>query len=106
MVTNAGSQQAEELGTDRLILRRWRAADRQPFAALNADAQVTQYLRGPLDRVESDAFVDRIESGFDSNVFGLWAVEIRTSGQFFGFTGLALQTFEAPFTRQLRSAGG
>lgn len=83
--------------TDRLTLRRWADADRDPFAALNADPDVMQYFRGVLDRAASDAFVDRIESGFDIHGFGLWAVELRRTGEFLGFTGLATHTFDAHF---------
>ena len=36
---------------------------------------------GPLDRDASDAFVERIESGFDATGFGLWAVELRQTGE-------------------------
>jgi ribosomal-protein-alanine N-acetyltransferase len=87
-----------ELVTDRLTLRRWRAADREPFAALNADPEVMRYFRGPLDRAASDRFVDRVEASFDDLGYGMWAVEVRSSGSFVGFTGLARQTFDAPFT--------
>lgn len=101
------------LTTARLILRRWRDADRQPFAALNADAEVMRYFPAPLDQAASDAFVDRIERSFDEQGYGLWVLEVRATGEFIGFTGLALQTFEAPFTpavevgwRLARSAWG
>jgi RimJ/RimL family protein N-acetyltransferase len=47
---------------------------------------------------QSDAFVDRIEARFTERGYGLWAVERREDGAFLGFTGLAYQTFEAPFT--------
>ena len=50
-----------ELRTERLLLRGWRAEDREPFAALNADPVVMEHFPAPLSRVESDAFVDRIE---------------------------------------------
>jgi RimJ/RimL family protein N-acetyltransferase len=86
------------LTTDRLTLRRWRDSDLEPFAALNADPEVMRYMRGPLDRAESDAFVERIEARFDEHGFGLWAVEVRDRQEFIGFTGLAWQTYEAPFT--------
>lgn len=86
------------LTTDRLILRRWTEADREPFAAMNADPEVVRYLRGKLDRTASDAFIERIEAGFERYGFGLWAVEVRRTGQFLGFTGLAWQTFPAHFT--------
>lgn len=84
--------------TPRLLLRRWRREDREPFAVLNADPEVMRYFRAPLDRAESDAFADRIEAQFDDLGYGLWAVEVRGDGRFIGFTGLARHVFEAPFT--------
>ena len=33
-----------EPGTERLLLRPWRATDRAPFAALNADAKVMRHV--------------------------------------------------------------
>lgn len=89
---------ARELRTERLWLRRWTAADRAPFAALNADAEVFEYLRGPLSRVESDALVDRIEAHFAARGFGLWAVEIPGVTAHAGFIGLSVPSFTAPFT--------
>ena len=74
--------------TERLILRRWADSDRDPFAALNADAEVRRHFVSTLSRDESDASVDRFEAGFDSNGYGLWAVERRDTGEFIGFTGL------------------
>ena len=52
--------------TERLVLRRWLKRDRAPFAAMNADLEVTEYFPEPLSREESDAFIDRIEAGFAS----------------------------------------
>lgn len=82
--------------TGRLLLRRWRDSDREPFAALNADPLVMEHFPATLSREESDALVDRIEAGFEQNGFGLWAVE--ASGSFIGFTGLSVPTFTARFT--------
>lgn len=87
-----------ELQTDRLRLRRWLAADRAPFAALNADPRVMEYLPGPLSREESDALVTRIEAHFDQYGFGLWAVEIGNVTAFVGFIGLSVPRFTAHFT--------
>ncbi|MGN6577989.1 MAG: GNAT family N-acetyltransferase [Nocardioides sp.] len=86
------------LETDRLVLRRWRPEDREPFAQLNADPDVMEFFVAPMTRAESDAFVDRIEAGFAERGFGLWAVEVSATAGFIGFTGLIHQTFEAPFT--------
>ncbi len=80
------------------MLRRWRAADRDPFAALNADPVVMEHFVAPLTRGESDGLVDRIEDHFDREGWGLWAVEVADTGTFIGFTGLWPATFDAPFT--------
>jgi ribosomal-protein-alanine N-acetyltransferase len=89
--------EAPELRTDRLLLRRWRPEDREPFAALNADPRVMEYFVSTLTAAESDAFVDRIEAGFEAHGYGLWAVEVPGVAPFVGFVGLALQGDEFPF---------
>jgi RimJ/RimL family protein N-acetyltransferase len=86
-----------ELSTPRLRLRRWLPTDLAPYAALNADSEVTAFLAGPLDRAASDQMVERIERGFDDLGFGLWALERADTGQFIGFAGLSVPRFEAPF---------
>lgn len=102
-----------ELRTDRLLLRPWRSGDRQPFAALNADPAVMRRFPAPLPRAESDALADRASVRLENDGWGLWAVEIVATGQFIGFTGLALPGFQAHFTpatevgwRLARSAWG
>ena len=87
-----------ELGTERLHLRRWREADLAPFAHLNADPVVMEYLPALLSRAESDAMVERIEACFEGRGFGLWAVEVVATGELAGYVGLSPATFEAPFT--------
>lgn len=74
--------------TERLVLRGFEDADREPFAALNADPEVVRHLQGPLSRQRSDAFVDRITSCWSERGWGLWALERRDTGEFVGYTGL------------------
>jgi ribosomal-protein-alanine N-acetyltransferase len=75
------------LVTERLVLRGFHDEDREPFAVLNADAEVTAFLATPLGRPESDAMVDRILAHWRANGFGLFAVERREDGRFLGFCG-------------------
>jgi RimJ/RimL family protein N-acetyltransferase len=77
-----------ELTTPRLRLRGWQEADREPFAALNADPEVMRFFPGTRDRAESDAAIDRYRAGFAERGYGLWAVEVRATGDFAGFVGL------------------
>jgi ribosomal-protein-alanine N-acetyltransferase len=87
-----------ELRTDRLLLRRWSDADREPFAMMNADPRVMEHYPHALSRDESDDFVDRIEAHFEERGFGLWAVEIVGVAPLVGFVGLQVPRFDAHFT--------
>ena len=86
------------LRTERLVLREWRDDDLAPFAALNADPAVMEYLPGTLSRAESDAFAARIRADLAERGFGLWALEAPGVAPFVGFTGLAVPRFTAHFT--------
>jgi RimJ/RimL family protein N-acetyltransferase len=97
-VPSPPSQPSEPwLRTERLLLRRWRDSDRQPFAALNADPEVMKHFPARLTRAESDSAIDRLEAFFDQRGFGRWAVEIVATARFIGFTGLSVPQFTAHF---------
>ena len=84
--------------TTRLVLRPFQEADREPFAALNADPEVAKYLKGPLTRAESDATIDRLRLGVARCGFGMFALEERGSRAFVGMVGLWAPDWVAPFT--------
>ena len=86
------------ISTNRLILRRWREEDREPFAQMNCDPAVMEFFSALLTRAESDALVDRAEAHFAANGFGPWATELRETGEFIGFIGLSIPRFVAHFT--------
>jgi RimJ/RimL family protein N-acetyltransferase len=87
-----------ELTSARCKLRQWRASDRAPFAAMNADPAVMQHFPTLLTRAESDAMADRIESAIAERGWGLWALEIPGVTDFAGFVGLNEPTWTAHFT--------
>jgi RimJ/RimL family protein N-acetyltransferase len=87
-----------ELRTNRLLLRRWCPEDRAPFARINADARVVEFLPGPLTAEESDAMVARIEAHFERHGYGLWAIDVPGVTPFAGYVGLSIPRFEAHFT--------
>ena len=80
--------QFDSIHTGRLLLRRWRESDREPFAELNGDPQTLVFFPRTLDRAASDALIDRVEANFEVLGYGLWALEVKETGQFIGFTGL------------------
>jgi RimJ/RimL family protein N-acetyltransferase len=78
----------DTMTTERLLMRRWRDSDREPFAKLNGDPDTLRFFPATMNRAASDALVDVIEARFERQGFGLWALEIAETGDFIGFTGL------------------
>lgn len=84
--------------TERLILRSWRMTDRAVFAEINSNNKVMRYFPKPLSIDESNGFVDRINSEFEETGFGLYAVEIKETGEFIGYVGFHRFAFDVPFS--------
>jgi RimJ/RimL family protein N-acetyltransferase len=52
---------AISLRTPRLLLRKWRDGDREPFARMSADPAVMEMLL-PMDRAASDAWITQMQA--------------------------------------------
>lgn len=87
-----------EFDTERLRLRQWCAADREPFAVLNADSKVMEFYPAPLGRAESDAMANRCQALIAERGWGFWAVETKDTQEFIGFVGLHTPAHELPFS--------
>lgn len=86
------------LSTKRLLLREWQETDRLVFAAMNSDPEVMKFFLATLTKEESDALIKRCKQHFASHGFGLWALELKETSQFIGFTGLMIPSFASHFT--------
>ena len=78
-----------ELETSRLRMRQWREFDRAPFATMNADPAVMEFFASPPSPAASDASIDAWQAQFAAQGWSNWAVELRESSEFIGFTGLS-----------------
>jgi RimJ/RimL family protein N-acetyltransferase len=87
-----------EFETQRLLLRQWRASDREPFAALNADPVVMAYFPTPLTREKSDAQAGSCEALIAQRGWGAWATELKATGEFIGFIGLNIPREDLPIS--------
>jgi len=86
------------LQTARLLLRPWRDADVDVFAAMYADPAVMEFLLPVQDRAAIEATVGRVRAHFDRHGFGWWAAELKETRAFIGFIGLSHIGFEAHFS--------
>ncbi|GGX63846.1 GNAT family N-acetyltransferase [Streptomyces hiroshimensis] len=78
--------------TPRLTLRRWRADDLEPLAAINADPEVMRWIGdgSVQDREGTSAAMAAWEREWDERGVGLFAVEVRQSRRLAGFAGLSV----------------
>lgn len=92
------SQTTKYAETERLILRSWKSEDLSLFTEMNKDARVMKYFPELLTEDETEAFYNRIQEEFDRKSWGLYAVELKSTGCFIGYVGLHEIGFEADFT--------
>lgn len=85
---------AKELESPRVLLREWRDDDLAPWITLNSDPINLKYFPRTYTPEESTASFQRIRERLDSNDFGLWAAEEKSSGNFMGFVGIASQNLD------------
>ena len=76
-------------------LRQWIESDLDPFASLCSDPEVMRWIGNGSIRThaECDKAIHRIGNGWRERGFDLFAVELKSDGQFIGFCGLSIPTF-------------
>lgn len=90
------SSSSDLISTDRLWLRRWRDSDLESFATMNQDAAVMRYFPRTFTAQESAEMIDRMEAFFEEHGYGRYVMELKSTGEFIGFTGISTVSFE-PF---------
>jgi RimJ/RimL family protein N-acetyltransferase len=82
------------LTTERLVLRPFTFDDLPALAVLHAEESFWWYpLRRGMTEDETGNFLNRVIERYDSDGFGLEAVEDRASGSMIGWAGLAVPHF-------------
>jgi RimJ/RimL family protein N-acetyltransferase len=80
-----------DLETERLILRRFREADTDAYAAMCADPEVMRFLSADgalLSRADSWRQMSMFLGHWELRGYGTWAVEEKATGEFVGRIGL------------------
>ena len=84
------------LTTHRLVLRTWKQSDIAKMAAINADPVVMEYFPSAQDLKATKKLIEHINNHYAEYGYALYAVEIQESGEFIGFVGLNVPSFEIP----------
>jgi RimJ/RimL family protein N-acetyltransferase len=88
----------ETIETQRLILRQWQPEDLEPFAQMNQDPLVMEFMLSLLSKEESEKFITRAVAHLEKYGFSWFACTIKETNAFIGFVGLRVPYFEASFT--------
>lgn len=83
--------------TERLILRQWRDDDKRPFQRMNADPIVMEFMPRLMPPEDSDKLVGIFSKQIEKEGYGFFAVEIKESGEFIGFAGIAPVAIKTKF---------
>lgn len=83
------------LETKRLRLRQWKDEDYPAYARLNADPMVMRYFPKMLSVQESHEQADKLRSLIAERGWGVWAMELKVSGEFIGICGLHTQAADS-----------
>jgi RimJ/RimL family protein N-acetyltransferase len=83
------------LETERLVLRPLRDDDLDPLADLNADPEVMRFIGdgSTRDRQQTSDGLATARRHWDDQGFGLFATDLRKTGEFAGWIGLAIPSF-------------
>ena len=87
---------AEQIETERLLLRRWVPADEAAMMEINREPEVVRYLNRAVDVAAVGAFLAAAQAHWDRHGFGLYAVQRRSAPfgrALLGFTGIAFPGF-------------
>ncbi|WP_394708614.1 GNAT family N-acetyltransferase [uncultured Cohaesibacter sp.] len=77
---------------------RQRASDRQPYACINADPLVREFLGDTLTRLQSDAQIRDFDAHERQHGFTFWAIELPNFKPCIGFVGLQRTDYHSHFT--------
>lgn len=84
--------------TDRLILRPWNNSDLTAFTEMSRDSEVMRYFPNILTQPESHELANLIQSFIDAQGWGFWALALKETQEFIGFTGLHHQPTKYDFS--------
>jgi ribosomal-protein-alanine N-acetyltransferase len=82
------------LETPRLTLRQYRLDDLDALAAILGDAETMKYYPAPFSRAQTRRWIEQNIERYEHDGHGLWAMDLRATGEFAGNCGLVARTVD------------
>ena len=89
------------LETNRLILRKFSPRDAEALALVLSDHETMKYYPAPLDRAGVEQWIDRNLRHYADDGVGLFAMDLKTTGQLIGDCGIIRQHVENEFLYEI-----
>ena len=90
-----------QIETDRLLLREMTEDDRDALAAILTDAETMRYYPRPYDAAGVQRWLDWTRENYQKYGFGLWAVTLKTTGEFIGDCGITMQPIQGQWLPEI-----
>jgi RimJ/RimL family protein N-acetyltransferase len=79
------------LETSRLILREFVPGDADALARVICDRETMRFYPVPFDRADADEWIARNRRRYKELGHGLWAIDLKSSGEMIGDSGITVQ---------------
>ncbi|MBN1551132.1 GNAT family N-acetyltransferase [bacterium] len=87
--------------THRLCLRELTLNDLDGLYAILSDPETMRYYPAVYNREQVQLWIKRSMDSYTINHFGLWAVELRETGEFIGQCGISLQNINGSIVPEI-----
>ena len=82
------------LETERLVLREYTMEDFGALYAILSDPETMQHYPKPYDKVGTERWINWNLKNYREYGFGLWAMELKDTGEFIGDCGITMQPID------------
>ena len=87
--------------TPRLIIREYVQEDFERLRAIICDAETMKYYPRPYDENGVTRWLNWCIKSYADNGFGLWALELKETGEFIGDCGISLQNIDGEILHEI-----
>ncbi len=89
------------LETKRLIIREYTQGDFDALYEILSDAETMKYYPKPYDENGVNRWINWCIDSYQKHGFGLWALELKETGEFIGDCGISMQNIDGEMLHEI-----